>query len=69
MSHDSIKQDKSERAGPAHPEDSAEFEIRMIEKAIGPLLPVLLERMRLPPLKSREDLDKLAAMLAPALMV
>jgi hypothetical protein len=57
------------QTGIARPGDTVDFEIRMIDKAIGTPLRLLLEKAGLPPLKSREDLDKLVLIVCPFLGV
>jgi hypothetical protein len=45
------------------PIDTTEFEIRHLEKAFGPLLPMLLAKVGLTELRTREDIDRIAGAL------
>lgn len=58
------KLDATEIALPGQTHDPAEFEIRMIQKALGLKLPILRRALQLPPLKTREDLDAFIGALA-----
>lgn len=48
-------------------QDTSEFEIRMIRKAVGAPLPLLLQLLRADMPKNRRDLDRLIGSLAPGL--
>ena len=48
---------------PAEPVDPVAFEIATLERALGPLRPVLLRALGIPRPETREDLDFLAEML------
>ena len=50
-------------------DDHADFEIRMTERALGGGYEPLLESLELPPLRSREDLDRFVVGLASRLLV
>jgi len=54
--------------GGAKPADTASFEIRMIEKAIGPNLPDLLQLTGQDRLETRADIDRLVTALAASLL-
>jgi hypothetical protein len=49
------------------PDDPAEFEVRMIKRAIGPALPLILKASRMGRLKTRADIDRIAHALAGSL--
>jgi hypothetical protein len=55
--------------GPAPDSDQAAFEIRMIESALGSDGLAALQALGLPSLRSRSDLDQLAALLSRGLVV
>lgn len=48
--------------------DPVDFEIRMVKKLVGFPYPMMLKMAGLQPLKTREDIDELAAMLADGLV-
>ncbi len=54
--------------GGAEPADTVSFEIQMIEKAIGPMLPILLQLGGQGQLETRADIDRLATALAGSLL-
>jgi len=54
--------------GGARPEDPAPFEIRMIERALGPKLAMLLDLLAVDRLETRADLSRLAHALAGSFM-
>ncbi|MHC5026058.1 MAG: M28 family metallopeptidase [Planctomycetota bacterium] len=56
--------DAAEIAGGAEPHDPAAFEIRSIERALGPVLPDLLAHLGLPALAGRSEIDVFATALA-----
>ena len=56
--------DRAAPVGGAAPHDPYSFEARMIERALGPVLPLLLPFIGLERLERREDLDDFAAALA-----
>jgi hypothetical protein len=58
------KLDRAPLAGGAAPHDPAPFEIRTIERAMGPALPHVLSFMGIERLEQRSDLDRFAAALA-----
>jgi HAMP domain-containing protein len=61
--------DGGEPAAPVpDPIDTTAFEIRHLEAAFGPLLPVLLAQAGLTDLRTREDLNRIAAALRGALI-
>jgi hypothetical protein len=51
------------------PVDTTEFEIRHLQAAFGPLLPALLKQVGLGELRTREDIDRIAAALRGTLKV
>jgi len=61
--------DRTESDGSDHEYDQVGFEIRMIERALGDYLPVVLEQLGLSMLNSRRDLDQLASFLGQTLVV
>jgi hypothetical protein len=50
------------------PVDTTAFEIRRLEAAFGPLLPAILGRTGLTELRTREDIDRIAALLRGSLL-
>ena len=56
--------------GPKLPDpiDTTEFEIRRLEAAFGPLLPAILRQVGLTELRTREDIDRIAAALRGTLL-
>jgi hypothetical protein len=50
--------------GGAAPDDPAEFEVRMIKRAIGPTLPIILGFIGIEQLETRADIDRIAAVLS-----
>lgn len=49
--------------GPLEPSDTTAFEIRTLQRSLGPLLPVLLRIIGVSRLETREDIDNLARIL------
>ncbi len=60
--------DPASLPGGAAPADTASFEIGMIEKAIGPMLPKLLQLSGQDRLETRANIDRLATALAGSLL-
>jgi hypothetical protein len=50
--------------GGAAPDDPVEFEVRMIENAVGPALPLILRFIGMERLETRADIDRIANALA-----